>query len=363
MCEVTGCYGRNILNVGSLPINNSNTLSQNSWLVEQKPQENIKLDFHLNHLAERMNSSYSNTTIYTLKLKLTFTFENYIHEIYTNLMQKYAYEIKIKALLKDDKGIHVNFTRDFIQTRTSNILKFETQELLLSKEHKILHLCFDIRRLRLDKQRNDEKLFCHETHCELLYKNPKGRCISLHIGDQIFSVHEEVLSKSAVFAAMFNNDMKENSTNSLVIKGIDAEIIEEMLRFLYTNQISNHIIRPLDLYAATNKYQIDDLSDYCLEYLIFNLRFENAASLYILVDFYNISCLKTCLRSFFQKYNNHMIQEDTFKDYLNEHININSIVDILLFCIKFHLEMQEDKKAAFDFVKKIHLKFSQTQEC
>ncbi|XP_073843782.1 TD and POZ domain-containing protein 1-like [Musca autumnalis] len=82
-------------------------------------------------------------------------------------------------------------------------------------------------------------------------------------GGAEFRAHKLILcSRSEVFAAMFRNNFKENKTNRIEIDDIDAEVLEEMLNFIYTDkEIPKEMANAL--YYAANKYQLLDLQIMC----------------------------------------------------------------------------------------------------
>ena len=63
--------------------------------------------------------------------------------------------------------------------------------------------------------------------------------VVFHVGGKVFHAHKNILSaRSPVFAAMFEHNMKEKKDNRVDITDIEGNIFEELLKFIYTDEIS-----------------------------------------------------------------------------------------------------------------------------
>jgi len=82
-----------------------------------------------------------------------------------------------------------------------------------------------------------------------------------------FEVHKAILATASdVFAAMFNHKMRESLDNAVEIKGIDADVLETLVRYIYTEELTE----PYDeiaLLLAADKYQIHRLAVICMQAL------------------------------------------------------------------------------------------------
>ena len=85
-----------------------------------------------------------------------------------------------------------------------------------------------------------------------LFHTGKFSDIKIKVASKEFHVHRCILSLSSeVFERMFLSDMIETRSNIIEINDISDDICEEMLRFIYCNEIKNLDINALDLlYAA-----------------------------------------------------------------------------------------------------------------
>ncbi|XP_073831950.1 speckle-type POZ protein-like [Musca autumnalis] len=78
-----------------------------------------------------------------------------------------------------------------------------------------------------------------------------------------FKAHKSILcARSEVFAAMFRNDTLEAKTNRVTIDDMDAETIQEMLKFMYSaKEVSKNLTTKL--LPAADKYALLDLRTMC----------------------------------------------------------------------------------------------------
>ncbi|XP_023313627.1 protein roadkill-like [Trichogramma pretiosum] len=106
--------------------------------------------------------------------------------------------------------------------------------------------------------------------------------------------HKVVLANaSPVFKAMFSLDMLENKSNSVDMVDISHEAAVEMLRYVYTGRVENEEISlTIDLLAAADKYQLQELKDKCEKILSTNLSSGNAIEVLTIADKYDMSGLK-----------------------------------------------------------------------
>ncbi|XP_073841529.1 speckle-type POZ protein-like [Musca autumnalis] len=91
---------------------------------------------------------------------------------------------------------------------------------------------------------------------------------------------------------MFRSNFEESKTNRIRIDDMDAEVIEEMLKFLYTGgDISGKFAE--ELFIAANKYSILDLQTMCENILINKMMVATVADILLLADRHTNDRLKT----------------------------------------------------------------------
>lgn len=76
-------------------------------------------------------------------------------------------------------------------------------------------------------------------------------------------------ARSPVFKAMFEHEMEERKQNRVEITDVDHEVMQEMLRFLYTAKAPNLEKMAADLLAAADKVRkIRFIQTLCRESLL-----------------------------------------------------------------------------------------------
>ncbi|XP_035691038.1 kelch-like protein 24 [Branchiostoma floridae] len=80
--------------------------------------------------------------------------------------------------------------------------------------------------------------------------------------------HRLVLSAfTDYFHAMFNGFHRESKIDKIEVKGIEAEILQQLVDYAYTSKITITPDNIVSLYAAANMLQIKAVEDSCVEYL------------------------------------------------------------------------------------------------
>lgn len=97
-----------------------------------------------------------------------------------------------------------------------------------------------------------------------------------------------LVARSPVFARMFDNEMKERETSTVVIPDISPDAFKVMLSFVYTGKlasINRHLAEKV--LAAADKYQLVRLKAMCENLLNLVLNVKNAAHILSLANMYN----------------------------------------------------------------------------
>lgn len=107
-----------------------------------------------------------------------------------------------------------------------------------------------------------------------------------------FKVHKAVLaSRSAVLKAHFEHNTTECFTNE-VESPLEAEVLREVLTFIYSDKAPRVDEIPERLLAAADYYQLSRLKSLCEEALHKNLTVENAIETLQLADLHSANTLK-----------------------------------------------------------------------
>lgn len=110
--------------------------------------------------------------------------------------------------------------------------------------------------------------------------------VTLKCGDRTFSAHRNILAaRSEVFSAMFQNQMIESQTGSIDIKDIDGDVLDLLLKYLYSGKISDLTVGvATKLYLAADKYSVSSLKKVCSKVMLGSLTKENCLDFLLLAD-------------------------------------------------------------------------------
>ncbi|OXU23128.1 hypothetical protein TSAR_012762 [Trichomalopsis sarcophagae] len=120
---------------------------------------------------------------------------------------------------------------------------------------------------------------------ENLLKLKKFSNVNIIVGNKEFPVHKNILSvRSPVFSAMFEANMRESIENVVEVNDSSPEIMNELLQFIYTDNVNLEVVPIMELLTAADKYQVEGLRVKCLESIMANLSTENFAEVLDIVD-------------------------------------------------------------------------------
>ncbi|XP_064485398.1 speckle-type POZ protein B-like [Ornithodoros turicata] len=112
-------------------------------------------------------------------------------------------------------------------------------------------------------------------------------------GEKRFHVHKVVLAtRSPVFRAMLKNDMQESIQNEVVLKDVYPDVVQEMLRFIYTDASPNISTMAADLYQLADKYDLKGLKLLCESELASSLSVDTVVDVLRLADKLQCDTLK-----------------------------------------------------------------------
>ncbi|KAG8192308.1 hypothetical protein JTE90_002129 [Oedothorax gibbosus] len=133
-----------------------------------------------------------------------------------------------------------------------------------------------------------------------LYASQMFADFTIKVGDEEFKCHKIILcARSSVFHTMLTTDMKENLTNCLEITDFDPSIVKTMIHYIYCGQVQD--LTPeisIQLYFIADKYNLQDLKDICVEYILGNINMDNICDVLTLLELHDEPQLKTAARDF-----------------------------------------------------------------
>ncbi len=118
-----------------------------------------------------------------------------------------------------------------------------------------------------------KKLFVNQTQCDVQFYFDDNSSVGGHVN--------LLSARSPVFAAMFQNGMKESITGRVNVKDIQSDIFKELLHYIYTGRTETPLSQEIAqlLFVAAEIYYIQDLKEKCSQFITQCIRTENAISL------------------------------------------------------------------------------------
>jgi len=158
-------------------------------------------------------------------------------------------------------------------------------------------------------ERDFQTLFLSKDHADVII-----RC-----GDKVFDCHKVILaSRSQVFKTMLEADMKEKMSGEIEIKNMDHEVLDDLLKYIYSGVAPNIDAHSQKLFAAADQYQLEKLKELCELKLCSRFDVSNCIDLLILGDLYNAQKLKASALEFVSR-NIHKMKISEWKQSLIPH--------------------------------------------
>ncbi|KAF8771048.1 Speckle-type POZ protein like [Argiope bruennichi] len=136
--------------------------------------------------------------------------------------------------------------------------------------------------------------YLQKNHCDVIFQ----------IGTEMLQAHKSILcSRSPVFCAMFDSDMKETVNKKVDIIDMDIDTFDLFLLFLYSETLEDLTWDSATklLYAA-NKYQVESLKIECTSFLMSNISVDNVCEALKLSDLYQDEKLKSACQNLIFKH-------------------------------------------------------------
>ncbi|KAK0091104.1 hypothetical protein PV326_003716 [Microctonus aethiopoides] len=148
-----------------------------------------------------------------------------------------------------------------------------------------------------------------------LFDDPAFSDVTFVVGDKELKAHKAILlARSPKFASMVAGRILDNAEkNHIHITDINVNVMEALLKFIYTNEVDNIDGMVDDLLALADKYKIKDLKEICEETLYLSINDENSAKLLTIADRYHCDDLKEKTINYINKNGLDVLATDEFE--------------------------------------------------
>ncbi|XP_057321132.1 speckle-type POZ protein-like [Microplitis mediator] len=149
-----------------------------------------------------------------------------------------------------------------------------------------------------------------------LYNTKMSSDVIIDVRNTEFPAHKIILmARSPVLAAMFSHDMIEKKENKISIPDVTPEIFEKVLKYIYTDEVTDLDADAKRLLEAADKYQLRSLKDICQESLSETLTVDNALEIMTLADRHSAKHLLEFTNKFMELNIKKIIESQNFKEF------------------------------------------------
>ncbi|XP_015109388.1 speckle-type POZ protein A-like [Diachasma alloeum] len=156
-----------------------------------------------------------------------------------------------------------------------------------------------------------------------LLDNPEYADATITVGNRKFFVLKAILAaRSSVFAAMFEHGMRESHEGNVEVTDLTQEVVEEMLHFIYADEVKRPDCFTIELLYAAQKYDLRRLVMLTGRTLLHDLAAENAAERLVIADRFNLKDIKEFIIRFIGGQTKAVMQTEGYKTMATEYVHL-----------------------------------------
>lgn len=284
-----------------------------SWVVPTKKFNNFFLESQIFNTSINNNFNWQVVIknilhlvmepiiLYQFKIKFTD---------YQNVMKKFFW--KIFLVNTDDEPLHESVYSSVDEITLSEDFSRRTKEILGQNNNHFIFkfhvvVCVDedckyfeqqftstptsIKNLAAGGNHDNEMLEEELQNVAEFLESKKLSDIQLEIGDKTINAHKAILaSKSSTFMFLFSDN---SNLHKLVISDFSFDVIDVMVKFIYTGKLPKHIHNmSVELLAATHKYNVKRLKRISEQIISGNINIENVVTILVASRMYHADQLE-----------------------------------------------------------------------
>uniref|UniRef100_A0A0N5CAB1 Speckle-type POZ protein-like (inferred by orthology to a human protein) n=1 Tax=Strongyloides papillosus TaxID=174720 RepID=A0A0N5CAB1_STREA len=223
---------------------------------------------------------------------------------------KVKYRFSILNDEEEEKNVEfVTESKDFAKDKGSGFSYFVKRDFLLNESNGLLvNNCLvifceaDIIDFKYENHDNSEastnisippsKLLSDYGN---LFGSPLFYDCVIKVEDTEIQVQKAVLAaRSPTFHDIYSSASEESQTNIIEIKDFNVEVVREMLKYIYTDEVSDIHNMADQMFEIANKYGLDRLKAIAEQSMCSSLSIENVLERFALSDKYPTEWLKEC---------------------------------------------------------------------
>ena len=117
--------------------------------------------------------------------------------------------------------------------------------------------------------------------------------VNIKVANECFPANRMVLSCfSRVFERMFKVEMKERYQQTVEVKQVDEKSMKIVIDYIYTGRIDINNENVMNLLSAADYLQLEDVKEFCFEFLLSILASDNWYAIFTAVNLYKSCSIK-----------------------------------------------------------------------
>eukprot|EP00092_Neocalanus_flemingeri_P035785 GFUD01038965.1.p1 GENE.GFUD01038965.1~~GFUD01038965.1.p1 ORF type:complete len:367 (-),score=95.94 GFUD01038965.1:78-1178(-) len=126
-----------------------------------------------------------------------------------------------------------------------------------------------------------------------LMLDAKHSDVVLECQGEKFQCHKSILgARSTVFSKMFDANMKEATIGLVVINDVEPDIVDKMVEFIYTGDVTKQVDDLAKVVYVADKYRLEGLLDFCFRKFDIDRDDDQLVEMLILADKHNLDKFK-----------------------------------------------------------------------
>ncbi|GMS90650.1 hypothetical protein PENTCL1PPCAC_12825, partial [Pristionchus entomophagus] len=165
--------------------------------------------------------------------------------------------------------------------------------------------------------------------CTKLFRGELLTDFSIRVGDKDIRTHRAVLAARSPFfrALLTHTDSNEAKSGVIHITDMEANVVVEMLAYVYSGRCSKIREMAGDLLIAADKYRLDELKQHCECSLIHKISVDNVCQLFALSNTYRAHKLREYSLNFISNHTKLVTSTPGWVDMLKSHPHL--VTDIV----------------------------------
>ncbi|XP_062849555.1 actin-binding protein IPP [Trichomycterus rosablanca] len=145
--------------------------------------------------------------------------------------------------------------------------------------------------------------------------------VRLRVGGRVFQVHRLVLAASGpYFSALFNSGMSEAREDEVQISGVEVEVFQTLLEFIYTGCVDVTVENVQDLMMAADMLQLAELVRICGDFLRSHMDPSNCVGIYQFLEQMGQSDLMEFVQNYIHAHFLQVCETDEFSSLLKDQL-------------------------------------------